>query len=117
MTGRRRHVPLRRCVACRASLPKADLVRLVRTEAGWQLDATGRAGGRGTWLCHACLERLDERTTVRALTRTFRHDTAHVSALLRPLRAARAATATDAATAAPLAVTPSEDSRHGGTHG
>ena len=109
MTGHRRHVPLRRCVACRATLPKAELIRLVRGDGGWQLDPTGRAGGRGTWLCHACVERLDERSTVRALTRTFRQDTAHVSALLRPLREARAATAADAAT--------SDDSRLGGTHG
>ena len=131
MTGQRRHVPLRRCVACRASLPKAQLLRMVRSEAGWRLDVSGRAGGRGTWVCHQCVERLDERPTTRALGRAFRQDAAQVSALLRPLRDARAAadaadhgasrtadhgahrTKTDQAASAAT----SDDSRHGGRHG
>lgn len=103
MTIRRRHVPLRRCVACRASLPKADLVRLMRDEGGWRIDQSGRGGGRGTWVCRDCLGRLDERPIVRALNRTFRHDATHVRALLRSLR--------------PTAAPDSLDSRHGGTHG
>jgi uncharacterized protein len=110
MTGRTRHVPLRRCVSCRASLPKAELVRLVRDEAGWRHDAMLRAGGRGTWVCLACLGRLDERDTTRALARAFRQDAPQVGALLRALRDARGG-------AAPSATATSNDSRHGGTHG
>lgn len=112
MTSGRRHVPLRRCVTCRSSLPKAELIRLVRGEDGWRLDLLGRAGGRGTWLCRDCLGRIDERATARALSRSFRQDADEVRALLRPL-AANLATAGEAATADP---TP-HDSRHGGTHG
>ena len=126
MSGRTRHVPLRRCVACRDSLPKAQLERLVKGESGWAHDASGRGGGRGTWICHACLERLDERSVTRALARTFRQDSEQVRALLLTLRlrvaasaAARDATDTSGTpTAAREAtVTPPNDARHGGTHG
>ncbi len=127
MSGLRRHVPLRRCVACRESLPKAQLERLIRGESGWAHDASGRAGGRGTWFCHACLERLDERSVTRALARTFRQDTEQVRALLLTLRSRRAGLtaaspdATDTpqtpASAREATVTPSHDARHGGTNG
>ena len=127
MSGLRRHVPLRRCVACRESLPKAQLERLIRVDSGWAHDASGRAGGRGTWFCHACLERLDERSITRALARTFRQDTEQVRALLLTLRSRRAAltAASSNATDTPQApisareatVTPSHDARHGGTNG
>jgi predicted RNA-binding protein YlxR (DUF448 family) len=47
-----KHVPLRRCVACRRSRPQRELIRFYRDAAGaWHLDETGRAGGRGAWLC------------------------------------------------------------------
>jgi len=111
MTERPRHVPLRRCVTCRRSLPKAHLLRLVRSADGWAHDAAGRGGGRGTWLCHDCLASLDTRDTTRALARCFRHDAEQVRALLQTLEVdpqARAAAATPP--------TP-HDSRHGGTHG
>ena len=61
-----RHVPLRRCVACRASLPKEQLVRFVRDDAGaWTLDAGQRAGGRGTWLCLDCARDPDPKRIAR----------------------------------------------------
>ena len=83
MSAHHRHVPLRRCVACRSSLPKSELIRLVRDESSWRIDESARAGGRGTWVCHACAAKLDERDTKRALARTFRQDAQHVSELLR----------------------------------
>lgn len=50
--SRSRHVPLRRCVVCRSSRPQAELIRCYRDETGrYQLDPTGKAGGRGAWLC------------------------------------------------------------------
>ena len=112
MTQRPRHVPLRRCVMCRSSLPKAQLLRLVRGEDGWRLDLRGRAGGRGTWLCHDCVARIDERATTRALVRSFRNDADEVRALLRSLPTS-VTTNGDATATTP---TP-HDSRHGGTHG
>ncbi|MEO5965757.1 MAG: YlxR family protein [Candidatus Limnocylindrales bacterium] len=45
-------MPTRSCVACRTSRPKRELVRVVRTPGGTIiLDPTGRAAGRGAYLC------------------------------------------------------------------
>jgi uncharacterized protein len=39
-------------VACRAARPKRDLIRVVRTPDGRvAMDGTGRAAGRGAYLC------------------------------------------------------------------
>jgi uncharacterized protein len=50
--GRPRHVPERTCVACRATRPKRDLVRLVHLATGAvEVDTTGKKAGRGAYLC------------------------------------------------------------------
>jgi len=50
---RRKHVPQRTCIACRAVRPKRELVRIVRTPAGVvMVDETGKRSGRGAYLCH-----------------------------------------------------------------
>jgi predicted RNA-binding protein YlxR (DUF448 family) len=58
-------------VACRTSRPKRDLVRVVRTPDGRvELDETGRAAGRGAYLCRdaACWNTaLDRGALGRAL--------------------------------------------------
>lgn len=47
-----RRVPLRQCVACGTHRPKRELVRIVRSPQGAVLvDRTGRATGRGAYLC------------------------------------------------------------------
>lgn len=47
-----RRFPVRTCVACRTERQKRDLVRVVRTPTGEVvLDGTGRANGRGAYLC------------------------------------------------------------------
>ena len=49
---RRRHVPLRTCIACRQSRDKRELIRLVRTPEGeLVIDETGKRNGRGAYLC------------------------------------------------------------------
>ena len=49
---RTRHVPLRTCVACRTKTDKRQLVRIVRGTSGDVApDPTGRAPGRGAYLC------------------------------------------------------------------
>lgn len=74
-----RHVPLRRCVACRSSLPKAELIRFRRDDRGvWQLDPGGKAGGRGAWLCLDCAAGGD----TKRLHRFFRGHTPHIVAAL-----------------------------------
>lgn len=57
-----RHVPLRRCLYCRQSLPQGSktegLIRLVREESGYALDLSRKLGGRGAWLCRDCAASL-----------------------------------------------------------
>ena len=49
---RRKHVPLRSCIACRAKLPKRELIRIVRTPEGTlEIDPKGKRAGRGAYLC------------------------------------------------------------------
>jgi predicted RNA-binding protein YlxR (DUF448 family) len=96
--SRPRHVPLRRCVACRESRPKRELIRLVRTgaagDAGWALDLRQRAGGRGTSLCPACAlaalrrddaARRDDAGRFKGFRRAFRQDADAVASLLADL--------------------------------
>jgi hypothetical protein len=79
MAPRIRHVPLRRCVRCRVSAPKAEMLRVARDEDGrWHLDPTGTAGGRGAWLCPDCAARATE----KELRRAFRASAAEVAAEL-----------------------------------
>lgn len=45
-------IPMRRCVGCMESKPKKELVRIVSNgEGGLMLDPTGKANGRGVYLC------------------------------------------------------------------
>jgi predicted RNA-binding protein YlxR (DUF448 family) len=49
---RRKHVPLRTCVACRQQRAKRELVRIVRTPEGMiEIDPRGKQSGRGAYLC------------------------------------------------------------------
>ena len=45
-----KHVPQRTCIACRKIAGKRALLRLVRTEQGVVVDATGKLPGRGAYL-------------------------------------------------------------------
>jgi uncharacterized protein len=46
-------------VGCRQTLPKRSLIRIVRTDAGIQVDTTGKLAGRGAYLHNqrSCWER------------------------------------------------------------
>lgn len=44
-------IPMRRCVGCMESKPKRELIRIVATEEGPRIDLTGKANGRGIYLC------------------------------------------------------------------
>ena len=69
---------MRMCVACRQMQPKKDLARIVRTpEGSVVLDTTGRANGRGAYLCRSaeCLEKaLKTRALERALEQKIGDD-------------------------------------------
>lgn len=64
--------PMRRCVGCGESKEKKELVRVVRdTEGNIHLDPTGRANGRGAYICRdeKCLELAIKK---RGLDRTLK---------------------------------------------
>lgn len=57
--GRVKHIPQRTCVGCREVLAKRQLLRVVRTAEGVQVDPTGKLAGRGAYLHdkRSCWER------------------------------------------------------------
>jgi predicted RNA-binding protein YlxR (DUF448 family) len=57
--SRRKHKPLRTCIACQQKRPKRSLLRVVRTlEGKVDIDPKGKAPGRGAYLCptRQCLD-------------------------------------------------------------
>jgi len=67
-----KHVPLRTCVACGGKKPQGELLRVVSRGGDVpQLDSTGRAPGRGAYLCAGavCVEKA---WTRRALERALK---------------------------------------------
>ena len=57
------HVPTRTCAVCRQSHPKRDMTRIVRAPDGSiNRDETGRAPGRGTYICQDPACRDNERS-------------------------------------------------------
>lgn len=66
-------VPLRMCVGCRQMRPKKELLRIVRTPEGEvKADRTGRAAGRGAYICKN-IECLEKAKKIRALERALEH--------------------------------------------
>ncbi|MDP7104211.1 MAG: YlxR family protein [SAR202 cluster bacterium] len=50
---KQRHVPLRTCVSCGTKTAKRDLLRIVAApDGGAEIDVSGKANGRGAYLCH-----------------------------------------------------------------
>ncbi len=62
--------PMRRCVGCMESKPKKELIRIAGYEGTVTLDPTGKAKGRGVYLCPSsdCLEKAKKK---RALSRSL----------------------------------------------
>lgn len=57
---RPKHVPIRTCIVCRRQRPKREMIRVVRSPEGRvHPDTTGKARGRGAYLCpeRGCWER------------------------------------------------------------
>ncbi len=64
-------MPMRMCVGCRVMRPKKEMLRVVRSAEGKvSIDPTGKAAGRGAYICKdiACLERAIK---TRGLERAF----------------------------------------------
>ncbi len=66
-----RAIPMRKCIGCMESRPKGELLRIVCAEGRVSADPTGRAAGRGAYLCKntECLEKAIKR---RAFGRAFK---------------------------------------------
>lgn len=55
-----RRIPVRQCLGCNEHLPKASLIRVVRSPEGEiSLDTTGKKSGRGAYICKksACFKK------------------------------------------------------------
>lgn len=64
-------IPMRKCIVCGESKAKKELIRVVRNKGGEVfLDETGKANGRGAYLCKSknCLEKAIK---TRSLNRVF----------------------------------------------
>ncbi len=70
MTKKTKKIPMRRCVGCMESMPKKNLIRIAYYDGIITVDPTGKAKGRGVYLCKSsqCIEKADKR---KALQRSF----------------------------------------------
>lgn len=61
---------MRTCIACRAEKPKIELIRVVKFNDQITLDKTGKANGRGAYVCNCkeCIEKLKKQ---KMLNRAF----------------------------------------------
>ena len=52
MPAKPRKIPMRMCVGCREMKPKMSLLRVVKPQEGdAHIDRTGKAAGRGAYVC------------------------------------------------------------------
>ena len=66
-----RKIPMRMCVGCREMKPKAQLLRVVKPQEGEaHIDRTGKAPGRGAYIC-AQVECFRKARKSRALERAL----------------------------------------------
>ena len=63
-------VPMRLCIACRQMKPKKELIRIVKNGEEIKLDKTGKANGRGAYICNdkECISKLKKQ---KLLNRVF----------------------------------------------
>jgi len=66
-----RKIPMRMCVGCREMKPKMELLRVVKPQEGdAHIDRTGKAQGRGAYVCQN-VECLKKAQKTRALDRAL----------------------------------------------
>lgn len=71
MPAKPRKIPMRMCVGCREMKPKVQLLRVVKPQEGdAHIDRTGKAPGRGAYICGR-LECLRKARKSRALERAL----------------------------------------------
>ena len=66
-------VPLRMCIACKESKQKKELIRIVKFEENFSLDFTGKANGRGAYVCNndECVNKVIKQ---KLLNKTFKQN-------------------------------------------
>jgi len=62
--------PMRRCVGCMESKPKKELIRIAGYEGRVSIDPTGKAKGRGVYLCPS-MECFTKAVKKKALSRNL----------------------------------------------
>lgn len=68
---KQKKIPMRRCTGCGEQRPKKELVRVVKTPDGEiLLDLTGKASGRGAYICNNA-ECLKKARKSKRIDRTF----------------------------------------------
>lgn len=60
---------MRRCVGCMESKPKKELIRIVAADGEVKIDLTGKANGRGIYLCQHSTECFEKARKRRAIGR------------------------------------------------
>lgn len=64
-------IPMRQCVGCGEMKAKKELLRVLKTEDGVLLDATGKKNGRGAYIC-ANIECLKKARKSKGLERSLK---------------------------------------------
>ncbi len=68
---KQKKIPMRKCTGCGEQKPKKELVRVVKTPDGEiLLDLTGKASGRGAYICNSA-ECLKKARKSKRIDRTF----------------------------------------------
>ncbi len=68
---KQKKIPMRRCNGCNEQKPKNQLIRIVKSpEDEISLDLTGKASGRGAYICND-IECLRKARKSRRIDRTF----------------------------------------------
>ena len=59
-------IPMRTCIACRQEKPKKELIRVVKYGDEISLDKTGKANGRGAYVCNdpECIAKLKKQKLI-----------------------------------------------------
>ena len=81
-TTKTKNKPMRRCIGCMESKPKNNLIRIAYYEGELSVDPTGKAKGRGVYLCKSgdhpdkdCLQKAIKRKAFqRSLKAEFSED-------------------------------------------
>lgn len=65
------HIPKRMCIACRKMREKDELIKIVRTAEGAEIDRSQNKFGRGAYVCKdsECIKNMTKR---RSLSKHFK---------------------------------------------